>query len=56
MLSRDELPELIVHLTEGRDFCVDELSFEFIADRLQVRLPLGGELGREGGGGKGAGV
>ena len=38
MLDSDELPELISHLKENRDFCVGELSFEFIGDKLQIRL------------------
>ena len=38
MLDEDELPELISHLREGRDSCVDELAFDFIAGALEVRL------------------
>ena len=38
MLDADELPELISHLKENRDFCVDELAFEFVPDDLEVRL------------------
>ena len=38
MLDAEQLPELIAHLKEGRDFCIDELAFEFIDGKLAVRL------------------
>ncbi len=38
MLDTDQLPELISHLKEERDYCVDELAFEFVDGELEVRL------------------
>ena len=38
MLYAEQLPELIDHLKDGRDFCIDELAFDFIDGKLSVRL------------------
>jgi hypothetical protein len=35
-LDSDELPELISHLRDHRDFAVEELLFAHIGDRLRV--------------------
>ena len=38
MLVQEEIPELIAHLSQGRDFCVEELAFDFILGELEVRF------------------
>ncbi len=37
-LQAEDVPELITHLKDGRDFQTGDLAFEFVLETLTVRL------------------